>query len=574
MPEKSIREMNEWEKMHYSLAARTFHASLMSSFILGLVAMIIGLSLYTLALVNSFIRESFMLSRNAAAILERTVDVKSYADKVMEVYRSQSAEEMNQIGTETYIDRFAQFMDTNDYKTINAVLKIFGQSSDMDAIYLAMYDRDTCAIVYLVDPDQKNMLKPGEWETVSEKGMEKFLRWNGKGSLYDIDKTELYGWLCTSGVPIMGSDGKIAAFVLTDVSLGSIAKNMNSFVIQYSLAIAVVTLLIGYLLSQRIKKSLVAPINEIADASLLYMLDRKQGKPGYDHFTNLNIKTGDEVENLSLIIADMAKDISDYEENLTKITAEKERISMELSLATRIQGDMLPNIFPAFPEKKEFDIYASMDPAREVGGDFYDFFLVDDDHLCLVMADVSGKGIPAALFMMASKIILANNAMSGYSPAKILEKTNMTICSNNREEMFVTVWIGILELSTGKLTAANAGHEYPVLKHPDGQFALYKDKHGFVLGGMDGMKYKEYEIQMLPGSKLFLYTDGVPEATDKDNNMFGTDRMLASLNKNPDGDAYDIMVTMRTDIDAFVKEALQFDDLTMMCLEYKGKKDD
>ena len=150
----------------------------------------------------------------------------------------------------------------------------------------------------------------------------------------------------------------------------------------------------------------------------------------------------------------------------------------------------------------------------------------------------------------------------------------MAICSNNREEMFVTVWIGILELSTGKLTAANAGHEYPVLKHPDGQFALYKDKHGFVLGGMDGMKYKEYEIQMLPGSKLFLYTDGVPEATDKDNNMFGIDRMLASLNKNPDGDAYDIMVTMRTDIDAFVKEALQFDDLTMMCLEYKGKKDD
>ena len=166
------------------------------------------------------------------------------------------------------------------------------------------------------------------------------------------------------------------------------------------------------------------------------------------------------------------------------------RIETELNLATRLQADMLPNIFPAFPERSEFDIFATMDPAKEVGGDFYDFFLIDDDHLCMVMADVSGKGVPAALFMMAAKIILANNAMSGKSPAQILTDTNAAICSNNREEMFVTVWLGILEISTGKLTAANAGHEYPVIKRPDGTFELLKDKHGFVIGGMDGMKYK------------------------------------------------------------------------------------
>ena len=172
------------------------------------------------------------------------------------------------------------------------------------------------------------------------------------------------------------------------------------------------------------------------------------------------------------------------------------RIASELELATNIQLDVLPNIFPPFPDRSEFDIYASMAPAKEVGGDFYDYFFVDDDHLCIVIADVSGKGIPAALFMMASKIMLANSAMMDRSPAEILEGANAAICSNNREEMFVTVWLGILELSTGKLTAANAGHEYPALRMPGGEFELFKDKHGFVLGGMDGMKYKEYELTL------------------------------------------------------------------------------
>ncbi len=248
------------------------------------------------------------------------------------------------------------------------------------------------------------------------------------------------------------------------------------------------------------------------------------------------------------------------------------RIESELNLASNIQADMLPNIYPAFPDRTEFDIYATMDPAKEVGGDFYDFFLVDDDHLCMVMADVSGKGVPAALFMMASKIILANNAMMGKSPAQILTDTNAAICSNNREEMFVTVWIGILEISTGKLTAANAGHEYPVVKHADGAFELFKDKHGFVIGGMDGTKYREYEMMLEPGSKLFLYTDGVPEATDAENQLFGTDRMLRALNQDVTLAPDQILKNVRFAVDAFVKDAEQFDDLTMLCMEYKGSK--
>lgn len=246
------------------------------------------------------------------------------------------------------------------------------------------------------------------------------------------------------------------------------------------------------------------------------------------------------------------------------------RIESELNLATRIQADMLPNIYPAFPDRSEFDIYATMDPAKEVGGDFYDYFLVDDDHLCMVMADVSGKGVPAALFMMASKIILANNAMMGKSPAQILTETNTAICSNNREEMFVTVWLGILELSTGKLTAANAGHEYPVLKRADGQYELIRDKHGFVIGGMDGAKYRDYELMLEPGSKVFLYTDGVPEATNAQQELFGVERMLGALNRDVSATPEQTLGIVRAEVDAFVRDAEQFDDLTMLCMEYKG----
>ena len=251
---------------------------------------------------------------------------------------------------------------------------------------------------------------------------------------------------------------------------------------------------------------------------------------------------------------------------------ENERIRSELAMASRIQSAMLPGIFPAFPERKEFDIYASMDPVRGVGGDFFDFFFIDRNRLCLLIADVSGKGIPAALFMMASKIILADNAKSGKSPAQILQDTNEAICANNPEEMFVTVWLGILDISTGLLTTANAGHEYPALMHADGQFELFRDRHGLVVGGMPGVKYHEHSLQMYPGSKLFVYTDGVPEATDAENALFGTARMLEALNAHANETPKQILCGVRQAVNEFVSDMEQFDDLTMMCLEYMPKE--
>ena len=283
-----------------------------------------------------------------------------------------------------------------------------------------------------------------------------------------------------------------------------------------------------------------------------------------------DFRTDDEIQILAESFAALSKRTRDYIDEIITITAEKKRIGTELALATRIQADMLPNIFPAFPERPEFDIYASMDPAKEVGGDFYDFFLIDDDHLGLVMADVSGKGVPAALFMMISKILVQNYAMTGRSPAEVLRAVNNQICSNNREEMFVTVWFGVLDIRTGIITAANAGHEYPVLMPAGGRFELVKDRHGFVIGGLEGMRYKEYELRLTPGAKLFLYTDGVPEATSAEKELFGTERMLNALNTQPGDTPEQLLKTVRAAVDGFVKEAEQFDDLTMLCLEYRG----
>ncbi len=278
-------------------------------------------------------------------------------------------------------------------------------------------------------------------------------------------------------------------------------------------------------------------------------------------------KTKDEIEILAQAFETLSARTRKYIDTITDITKEKERIKTELELATKIQADMLPNLFPAFPDRPEFDIYATMNPAKEVGGDFYDFFLIDNDHLALVMADVSGKGFPAALFMMMSKILVNNFASLFNSPAKILEMTNKTICMNNDEGMFVTLWLGILEISTGKIIASNAGHEYPVVKRKNGKFTLQKDKHGFVIGGFENQKYTEYEIKLEKGDMIFLYTDGVVEATNSNNELFGTERMLKALNEHYDPSPQQLLTGIKRSVDEFVGDASQFDDLTMLGLK-------
>lgn len=264
--------------------------------------------------------------------------------------------------------------------------------------------------------------------------------------------------------------------------------------------------------------------------------------------------------------------VIDVEEKTKKIEAimeERKKAEAELELAASIQESALPNVFPAFPDRNEFDLYAIMNPAKEVGGDFYDFFLIDDDHLCMVIADVSGKGVPASLFMMTSKTTIDNVAMLESSPEEILTKANEAICANNKMDMFVTVWLGVLEISTGKLTSANAGHEYPFVKK-NGKFEVFKDKHGMAVGVMDGIKYKEYTVDLLPGDCILVYTDGVAEANNKKKELFGLERIQKALDGCSSDDCKDIITTVRTSIDEFANGATQFDDITMLCLKYNG----
>ena len=211
-----------------------------------------------------------------------------------------------------------------------------------------------------------------------------------------------------------------------------------------------------------------------------------------------------------------------------------------------------------------------MDPAKEVGGDFYDFFLVDDDHLCMVMADVSGKGVPAALFMVIAKTLIKNQALLGRDPSEILYNVNNQLCDGNEVEMFVTVWLAVVELSTGKGKAANAGHEHPCLCRKGGKYELVEYRHSPAVAVMEGMKFREHDFELRPGDKLFVYTDGVPEATSAQKELFGSERMLDALNQDPEAEPAQVLVNVRAAVDGFVKEAEQFDDLTMLCLEYNG----
>lgn len=287
-----------------------------------------------------------------------------------------------------------------------------------------------------------------------------------------------------------------------------------------------------------------------------------------DH--QMEIKTGDEVELLGNAFNRMAAGLKEYIANLAAVMSEKERIGAELSVATQIQADMLPQIFPAFPHKEEFDIYATMTPAKEVGGDFYDFFLVDEDHLAVVMADVSDKGVPAALFMVIAKTLIKNHVQQGESPAAAFMHTNNQLCEGNNAALFVTAWLGVLEFSTGIVTYVNAGHEPPAICRQDGGYEYLKEASGFVLAGIEDMTYEQATFLMKPGDMLYLYTDGVTEATDAKEELYGFKRLLTCLNRCIGQEPRELLTSVQADIDGFVKEAPQFDDITMLALKFKS----
>ncbi|MBQ3385456.1 MAG: serine/threonine-protein phosphatase [Erysipelotrichaceae bacterium] len=576
---KSITEMNKAERKRNSLKGKTYRSIIIYSLIISFAAITFGFYLFASAVRRDYRTRTWQMSRTAVKVLDKE-EIMREAEEVLNVYVRMSAEEQEQLRDKhsPLLERFSGIRGEGFDEICWELLSI-QESNNGKAAFTAIFDLANNRRIFVTDSDpNETFCPPGSMDVMEKRVINDIM--NGKQFFLDelfetgpmsstIFKMEPYGYRCMAGT-IVGFIDEYPVFVFFDTDMNRAVRVETIFLIMYIILLAAVTAAMIRMSVKNINTMIVDPINRLSDAALDYIDDANDSSRDEKHFDKLNIQTGDEIENLSLSMKRMEEDLGKYIENLTRVTADRERIRTELTLANRIQAAMMPHIFPPFPDRREIELYGIMDPAKEVGGDFYDFFLIDDDHLGLVIADVSGKGVPGALFMMISKIIIQSCAMLDKSPAEILTKTNEAICSNNQEEMFVTAWVGILELSTGKLLAANGGHEYPVIKRPNGEFEMLKDKHGLVLGAMDGMKYHEYEIDMEPGSCLFVYTDGVPEATDANEELFGYKRMMAALNSDPDTEPESVLRRVRKGVDDFVLEAEQFDDLTMLCVKYMG----
>jgi sigma-B regulation protein RsbU (phosphoserine phosphatase) len=388
-----------------------------------------------------------------------------------------------------------------------------------------------------------------------------------------IQHDEAFGWLMTAMYPVLHEDGSMAAYVMADIDMNDVVKTRQDFLMGLSVLLVGLTVVLLIVFLVFLRQTVVRPIDQLTTATGAFIENNKEElAAGTAHVNVPDIRTGDEVQQLAMAFRKMQEDMLTYIRDLMTMTAEKERIGAELNVATQIQADMLPRIFPPFPERGEFDIYAIMNPAKEVGGDFYDFFLVDDDHLAVVIADVSGKGVPAALFMVIAKTLIKNHAQNKESPASVFTNTNSQLCEGNDAGLFVTSWMAVLTISTGELSYVNAGHNPPLLKRKNGQYEWLKSRPGFVLAGMEGVRYKEGSITLEDGDRLFLYTDGVTEATDLNKELFGEERLQNALNEKGDAPIRDVLLHVREQIDVFVGEAEQFDDITMLGIEYTPTK--
>lgn len=565
--------------MKISLKIKTVGATLVAALLLMVVAVAISYNVYSGTIYDQYKTMTMNLAKTEAVSVHAE-DVAVIRDAVMQIYRNiceenggvPDFENFDEQQWQEYYARYQSVEELPQYKSTLKLLQKISQANKVNSIYIGYMDVETYYGVYLVDGSLNTDVCPvGTCDPFEESNAREMKEGNYDFPAY-ITNYEEYGWLCSAGAGIYDQNGEVVGTACIDVSMDDIMKNRQEFLQNLCLVLLGITIVICLLILAGINRILLVPVKSLSQAAALFVKDKESTKKTQTAISQLNIHTGDEIEELSEAIKTMEMEINDYIDHLTEVTAEKERMGAELNIATQIQASMLPCIFPAFPDRNEFDIYASMDPAKEVGGDFYDFFLIDEDHIALVMADVSGKGVPAALFMVIAKTLLKNTAQSGISPKEVLSQVNTQLCENNEAEMFVTVWLGIMQISTGHMVCANAGHEYPAIRRVGGQYELLHDKHGFVLAGMEGSRYREYEITLQKGDSLFVYTDGVPEATNAENELFGTDRMLEALNQNPDAASEEVIREVQKAMEVFVKQAPQFDDITMLSMIYKGKE--
>lgn len=527
--------------------------------------------------VLGIISMSVIISATAVALSYRT-----YANTMDEHYMSLATDLAYTASEMVDTEKIQQYVNTlkqdEEYDNQLDILRRIQSANSVDCIYiLEMRETETCTIMD-TDPEMEFGHVDPLVQPMSQED----------DSLVYISNTDSYGWLCSAMVWMRDDSGHGYAVMCVDISMNDVMADRMDFlrVVLFAILLAMVAACV--ILVLLVNRFVVNPINQMARAALQYVSDRRTsegrsastgvrristGEDGEEcsAISKLNIRTGDEIQALSEAIKTMELEINEYIQDLTTVTAEKERIGAELNVATQIQADMLPRIFPAFPEREEFDVYATMNPAKEVGGDFYDFFLVDDDHLAVVIADVSGKGVPAALFMVIAKTLIKNHAQNQEAPGTVFTQTNEQLCEGNDAGLFVTGWMGVLEISTGKFVYVNAGHNPPLLKRAGGTFEWLKSRPGFVLAGMEGVRYRENTLQLEPGDRLYLYTDGVTEATNSHEELFGDERLQNALNEYMDLPVEQFLPKIKECIDAFVGDADQFDDITMLALDYQSK---
>ena len=455
------------------------------------------------------------------------------------------------------------------YQQVQDFLKLLRSEGELDRLYVFVPSGNKLVTIWDTGSSGGNALGVGQTfeGEFREIAMNSFSG-NTEEDVY-LDNYDGSKLVVTAFSPVCDKSGKQVALVANEFK----GENIIFKILDFNLAALTIVFVTGIIpiliFYKKTKKGVLMPIKRLNSAAKEMVADLES-----ENSASPDIHTGDEIEELSDSFEQMNVELRDYIRQLRLATAEKERIGAELNMAKDIQAAQLPNAFPAFPERKDFDIYALMTPAKEVGGDFYDFFLVDDNHLAMVIADVSGKGIPASLFMMISKILIKNRLKAGDSPSAALEKVNNQLIETNniKPKQFVTVWLAVLELSTGKGNAANAGHEHPVLKRAGGTYELVEYKHSPPVSLLRGLRFREHSFEMKPGDRLFVYTDGVAEAKNSERELFGTDRLLSVLNSDKDASPQKTLENVTNGINAFVGDAEQFDDITMLGFAYYGSE--
>lgn len=508
-----------------------------------------------------------------------TVSVaRFYRIRMEDYYKKMAGEIANYFTQEISADVINKYYSTLEkdeaYDGIHRQMNHMLKECDMESLYIIVPDgeNDYTFVFDATEYDSPDYFDLGSRDVYYGNAKEMLENvWNGGESVGSVSNSKEFGYLVSVARTIKDADGNPVAAIIADISVEMINDHIRSLVtgsVLIASLLAVITMVLYYIYTWKI---VISPIRRLEKATSEFPFSEDEN--GNLQVTKERHRSGDEIGSLFKSVVEMEQSIVSFMTNLRTVTAERERIGAELNVATQIQSSYLPSIFPPYPDRKEFDIYAMMHPAKEVGGDFYDFFFIDDNHLCLVIADVSGKGVGAAMFMMISKTFINGHAHIDMSPAKILAEVNDRLCENNTAEMFVTVWLGVLDIRTGIITAANGGHEYPFIQKAGGEYELFKDKHGLALGAYPGVKYTEYEIQLNKGDAIFVYTDGVAEATNANNELFETGRALASLNSQPDANVETTIDNVKKGIDEFVQDAPQFDDITMMTLRYYGMED-